>query len=618
MKTKASVLIVVCVAFLLPSSVHAQAFWHGVDIVDSGMAPEDMVAIHEAIVYAMTDLAPTPTGFPNGDNVNDDHRGLRIYEPDEAWSGYTLLNCFTPTGTDPNGNNVLIDMEGNVINAWMIPGQAYFSAAKPLPGGCIQASWVYPGSEGGGKLTQLNWDGEIVKQWDTNSHHDHEREGSPCGYYAPGFEPMIDGGKVLVLESTRPDPNETTHISVKFIKDDRIRELDYEGNELFRWQAWEHFEELGLDAWAEAGLDLGLNYEGPGFLADILPEDWSHGNAVAWCGPNRWYNQGDLRFHPDNIIADFRSLNITIIIARHDHPDGEWAAGDIVWQLGPDYSTAGNDYMVGQIIGQHQAHIIPKDLPGGGNMLIFDNGGAAGYGALIEGLRDADGNPLGSWPNKFRMFSRVLDINPVTKQVVWEFKQPRLSEDLDGDGRIVGNEKLFFSNLMSGMQRLPNGNTLICEADPGRIFEVTMSGKVVWEFAPPWLRAEGMFGGAVYRAYRIPSSWIPAHSGASGALEHDVPVAGLYGVPGSERFYQIEVPDCTGTLVVRTSGGTGNCDVYLKRGAKPTASNCDFALCQPATNESISIGSPQAGTWHILVQGQSNYFGATLEAEIWP
>jgi len=256
-------------------------------------------------------------------------------------------------------------------------------------------------------------------------------------------------------------------------------------------------------------MDLGRNYEGPDFMADMLPEDWSHGNDVAWCGSNKWYEAGDLRFHPDNIIADFRSLNIIIIIARHDHPKGNWKEGDVIWKLGPDYSEASDDYKVGQIIGQHHAHIIPKGLPGEGNMLIFDNGGAAGYGALIEGLRDADGNPLGTWPNKFRMYSRVIEINPVTKQIVWEFKQPKLSEDLDGDGKILGNEKLFFSNLMSSAQRLPNGNTFICESDPGRVFEVTQSGEVVWEYAPTWFDPEGFMGVSVYRAYRVPYSWVP-------------------------------------------------------------------------------------------------------------
>jgi hypothetical protein len=513
-QTSKTVLVLVTLMITLvftSEPAYPQTFWLGVDIADSGMAPEDMVAIHEAIKAGMTDLAPTPTGFPTGDMLTDEHRGLRIYEPDKAWNGYTLLNCFTTTGTDPNGNNVLIDMEGNIVNAWMFPGAGYLSAAKALPGGQIVGSSVDPNAmmPGGGKLTQLNWNGEIVRQWDTNMHHDNEREGSPCGYYAPGAEPMVEGGKVLVLESTRPDPNQTKHISIKFIKDDMIRELDWDGNELFRWECWKHFDQLGLDEWAKAGLDLGRNYEGPDFMADMLPEDWSHGNDVAWCGPNKWYDAGDLRFHPDNIISDFRSLNITIIIARHDHPKGQWKEGDIVWKLGPDYSQAGDNYMVGQIIGQHQAHMIPQGLPGEGNMLIFDNGGAAGYGALIEGLRDADGNALGSWPNKFRMFSRVLEINPVTKQIVWEFKQPRLSEDLNGDGKILGNEKLFFSNLMSSMQRLPNGNTLICESDVGRVFEVTNSGEIVWEYAPTWFDAQAFMGVAIYRAYRVPYSWVP-------------------------------------------------------------------------------------------------------------
>jgi len=512
-----AVLVASIVAILLMSApAYTQAFWHGVDIADSGLSHEKMEAIHDAILKAgMIDLAPTPTGFPTGDMVDPNHRGLRIYKPDKVWSGYTLLNCFTTTGTAKNGNNVLIDMEGNIVNEWTFPGNGYLSAAKALPGGFVAGSSVDPNAmmPGGGKVTQLDWDGKIVKQWETNMHHDHEREGSPCGYYAPGLEPKTDAAKILVLESTRPDPNQTKHISRKFIKDDMIRELAWDGTELFRWECWKHFDQLGLDEWARAGLDMGRNYEGPDFMADMLPEDWSHGNDVAWCGPNKWYDQGDLRFHPDNIIADFRSLNIMIIIARHDHPEGKWVSGDIIWKLGPDYSTASDDYKVGQIIGQHQAHMIPRGLPGEGNMLIFDNGGAAGYGALIQGLRDANGNALGAWPNKFRLFSRVLEIDPVAKQVVWEYRQPRLSKDLDGDGKILGDEKLFFSNLMSGMQRLPNGNTLITESDVGRVFEVTSSGEVVWEYVPTWYDAEAFMGVAIYRAYRVPAWWLPERAG---------------------------------------------------------------------------------------------------------
>ena len=148
-------------------------------------------------------------------------------------------------------------------------------------------------------------------------------------------------------------------------------------------------------------------------------------------------------------MADFRSLNATIIIARYDHPYKKWLSGDIVWQLGPDYSTAGDNGKVGQIIGQHMAHMIPMYLKGEGNILLFDNGGAAGYGALIEGLTKKEDDDtltkLGTFPNKFRLFSRVLEINPITKQIEWEYKQPNPTQDLNNDGFYRGNERLFYS-----------------------------------------------------------------------------------------------------------------------------------------------------------------------------
>jgi len=45
--------------------------------------------------------------------------------------------------------------------------------------------------------------------------------------------------------------------------------------------------------------------------------------------------------------------------------------------------------------------------------------------------------------------------------------------------------KTFYSPYISGAQRLPNGNTLICAGVPGRVFEVTAAGEIVWEFLNP-------------------------------------------------------------------------------------------------------------------------------------
>jgi len=71
-----------------------------------------------------------------------------------------------------------------------------------------------------------------------------------------------------------------------------------------------------------------------------------------------------------------------------------------------------------------------------------------------------------------RGWSRIVEMDPLTNQVVWEY---------------VGRPKeSFFSGFISGAQRLPNDNTLICEGGKGRLFEVTSEKEIVWEFRSPY------------------------------------------------------------------------------------------------------------------------------------
>ena len=49
------------------------------------------------------------------------------------------------------------------------------------------------------------------------------------------------------------------------------------------------------------------------------------------------------------------------------------------------------------------------------------------------------------------------------------------------------NGEDFFSPFRSGNQRLPNGNTLICECDAGHLFEVTPEKEIVWDFYSPFV-----------------------------------------------------------------------------------------------------------------------------------
>ena len=133
--------------------------------------------------------------------------------------------------------------------------------------------------------------------------------------------------------------------------------------------------------------------------------------SLSYVGLNKWYDQGDLRFHPDNIITNGWNPNLIYIIARHDHPDGKWASGDIAWRTGPDYSYDNPEYKLGQIIAPYDARMIPSGLPGAGNILALHCGRWGGFGSLIAGLP-------GYFPNKYRDYSQIISSTKVYIHII--------------------------------------------------------------------------------------------------------------------------------------------------------------------------------------------------------
>ena len=134
----------------------------------------------------------------------------------------------------------------------------------------------------------------------------------------------------------------------------------------WRWYASEHFGEMGFDSQAVDAIRKRLADPASG-------GGWLHLNSANRLGPNRWYQQlEDSRFHPRNIMISSRDANF-IAIVHHQ-------TGKIVWRVGPDFSAGKPEAGLGQLVGQHHAHIIPRGLPGAGNVLLFDNGGVSGYG----------------------------------------------------------------------------------------------------------------------------------------------------------------------------------------------------------------------------------------------
>jgi len=331
----------------------------------------------------------------------------------------------------------------------------------------IQESW-----DGQEEWSFANWDDDRTGVMMSRQHHDFQREGNPVGYYAPGQE-FIEKGKTLILShKNRLIPE----ISEKELLDDAIFEVDWQGNLTgFEWYGTDHYDEYGFDEATRADILRGAGYDE--YRGSC---DWLHINSMSLLGDNHWYDETrDERFNPENIIISPRRAHLAAIFSR--------ATGKIVWRVGPDFSAGTAEHGLGQFIGQHHAHMIPRGLPGEGNILVFDNGQEAsersGYGSAA------------SSPRFIRAYSRVIEFNPVTLELIWQY------------GAESGEEN-FYSRNVSAAQRLPNGNTLITDGPNGRLFEVTPEKENIWEFVAPPM---GSFSNDVYRCYRIPPEWIPGN-----------------------------------------------------------------------------------------------------------
>ena len=147
---------------------------------------------------------------------------------------------------------------------------------------------------------------------------------------------------------------------------------------------------------------------------------------------------------------------------------------------------------------QHHTHWIAPGLPGAGNILVFNNG------------FDADGEP------PYYSYSSIEEIVHPVDGYGYRRAQGKLYPPAEPVWTYTAETPTdFYSRLMGSAQRLPDGNTLVCESISGNVFQVTPDGKTVWRYAYPMsgntplkqgetasLRWGGLaLANAVYRAY---------------------------------------------------------------------------------------------------------------------
>jgi hypothetical protein len=97
-------------------------------------------------------------------------------------------------------------------------------------------------------------------------------------------------------------------------------------------------------------------------------------------------------------------------------------------------------------------------------------------------------------------------------------------------------------------------------------------------------------------------------------LQNGVPQGRLSADDSDGRVYVLTVPPGAKELVVKTREGTGDADIYLRRGAHPTTLRFDHKSRHPQTQETIRVESPEAGLWYVLVDAFNQYRGVKLTA----
>ncbi len=100
-------------------------------------------------------------------------------------------------------------------------------------------------------------------------------------------------------------------------------------------------------------------------------------------------------------------------------------------------------------------------------------------------------------------------------------------------------------------------------------------------------------------------------------LQNGVPKTNISGVAKAQNFYTFNVPAGASNLKFTTSGGTGDADLYVKFGSKPTLNSYDCKSTNSSNssnNEQCQIPNAQTGTYHVMVEAWSSISGVSLTA----
>jgi len=95
-------------------------------------------------------------------------------------------------------------------------------------------------------------------------------------------------------------------------------------------------------------------------------------------------------------------------------------------------------------------------------------------------------------------------------------------------------------------------------------------------------------------------------------LQNGVAKTGISGTAKQQMFYTFDVPAGATDLNFKTSGGTGDADLFVKFGSQPSLTVQDCKSTSSGNTENCTISNVQAGTYHVMVEAWSAISGVSL------
>ena len=383
-----------------------------------------------------------------------------LLHKNKSYDGYTLFTVYKDT--------YLIDLCGRVINHWVSDYERGGAFALLGDGSLLRAGKInnenvsYAGL--GGIIEKFDWDGTLSWQYTYSSSQFSQHHGLA----------QLPNGNILILAAHRKTFEEAIKagrnpetLTEGELYDEQIIEImpvgATGGDIVWQWNAWDHlvqdFDHTkdNYGSIADSPQRIDVNFLG----TSDGKKDWLHFNSIQ-------YNE-----NLDQIIISSQKLSEIYII---DHSTNTLEAasssggvsgkgGDLLYRWGNSIVYGNGSTETRQLYGQHNPYWIPEQYPDGGKILIFNNGlGRDSKYSSLE-IIDPKINTEGNYT-----YTSEMGYGPKTSEWTYVNKE---------------NPLLFYSRILSNAQRLPNGNTLVCEGTSGKFFELDPEGEIVWIYINP-------------------------------------------------------------------------------------------------------------------------------------